>query len=35
MLERVLGHHAEQGGTPLRLPSGDLSKPDPNRRPHA
>jgi hypothetical protein len=33
LLERALGHHSEQGGTPLRLLSGDISKPDPNRRP--
>jgi hypothetical protein len=34
MLDRALGRDPEQGGAPLRLPSGDFSKPDPNRRPH-
>ena len=34
MLDRALDEDSEQGGAPLRLPSGDLAKPDPNRRPH-
>lgn len=33
MLDRALDRDSEKGGTPLRLPSGDLAKPDPNRRP--
>jgi len=34
MLDRALDRDSEQGGAPLRFASGDLSKPDPNRRPH-